>query len=115
MTPEGKVVAAIRKAVRELDGEVRKMEWVAHAGAPDLCILFPCIGWHVLVEVKAPGKKPEPHQLREHEKLRKAGFTVWVCDDAKEFVRGLVACHYGTSARRRVFAEKAQLLWEKMP
>lgn len=114
MTPEGKVVAAIKNAVKSLGGESRKMEWVAHAGAPDLCILFPDIGWHVLVEVKAPGKTPEPHQLREHEKLRASGFTVWVCDDAKDFVGRLVGAHNNSTPRRQAFAEKAFRLWENM-
>ncbi len=114
MTPEGKVVRGIRMAVKALGGESRKMEWVAYAGAPDLCLLFPSIGWHVLVEVKAPGKTPERHQLREHEKLRKAGFAVWVCDNAKEFVRRLVDTHYTEDRSRREFAEKAFLLWKEM-
>lgn len=114
MTPEGKVVAAIRKATDALGGDSRKMEWVAHAGAPDLCLLFPEINWHVLVEVKAPGKTPEAHQLREHEKLRRAGFDVWVCDNAKDFVRHLVDTHYGVSQQRREFADKALTLWGKM-
>ena len=114
MTPEGKVVRAIRSAVKALGGESRKMQWVAYAGAPDLCILFPSIGWHVLVEVKAPGKKPEAHQLREHEKLRKSGFTVWVCDDAKAFVSRLVDTHFGVEQKHREFAAKAFMLWKEM-
>ncbi len=86
MTPEGKVVADIKKAVKELGGETRKMVWVGRAGAPDLCILFPAIHEHILVEVKAPGQKPKPHQLREHERLRAAGFKVWVEDDVCGFL-----------------------------
>ena len=86
MTPEGKVVAAIKKAVKELGGETRKMTWVGHAGAPDLCILLPEVRQHILVEVKAPGEKPKPHQFREHEKLRDAGFLVWVTDDVCNFL-----------------------------
>lgn len=86
MTPEGKVVNKIKQAVRIMGGETRKMTWVGHSGAPDLCILFPGLGLHMLVEVKAPGQKPKPHQAREHLKLSDAGFTVWVVDDALDFL-----------------------------
>jgi len=40
------------------------------------------------VELKAPGKKPQPHQTRYHDKLRALGFKVSVIDnkaDAKAF------------------------------
>ncbi len=86
MTPEGKVVAAIKKAVKLMGGETRKMQWVGHSGAPDLCLLFPGLGVHMLVEVKAPGQKPKPHQSREMAKLWQAGFMVWVVDDVFDFL-----------------------------
>lgn len=80
MTPEGKVVAAIKRAVKALGGETRKVEWSGRRGAPDLLVLLP--GHHFFIEAKAPGEKPRPEQLREHERLRKAGFDVFVLDDA---------------------------------
>ena len=40
MTPEGKLVAYIRRRVRELGGLCRKCSWEGHAGAPDLLILL---------------------------------------------------------------------------
>lgn len=34
----------------------------------------------LMPELKAPGKKPEPHQQREHDRLRALGMTVDVID-----------------------------------
>lgn len=81
------------KRVKELGGEVRKVKWVGRKGAPDRIVMLPernnpldgsgcgrisaeCF-W---VELKAPGEKPEPHQLREHKRLRKMGQRVFVVD-----------------------------------
>ena len=78
MTPEAKVVQRIKALVKSYGGEVRKVEWSGRRGAPDLLVLMP--GHHFFVEVKAPGEKPRPEQLREHERLRAAGFDVFVSD-----------------------------------
>ena len=78
MTPEAKVVQRIKALVKSYGGEVRKVEWSGRRGAPDLLVLVP--GHHFFVEVKAPGEKPRPEQLREHERLRAAGFDVFVSD-----------------------------------
>lgn len=88
MTPEGKVVAAIKKAVKKHGGETRKVEWSGRRGAPDLLILLP--GRHLFVEAKAPGEKPRPEQLREHERLRAAGFSVHVVSSEAEAERVLI-------------------------
>lgn len=78
MTPEGKIAAYLVRRVRELGGEQRKVEWSGRRGAPDRLILFP--QRHAFVELKAQGEKPEPHQAREFERLRRAGFDVHVVD-----------------------------------
>lgn len=78
MTPEGRVVSRLKALVKQHGGETRKVEWSGRRGAPDILVLFP--GRHFFVEVKAPGEKPRPEQLREHERLRKAGFDVFVID-----------------------------------
>lgn len=78
MTPEAKVVHRIKALVKSHGGEVRKVEWSGRRGAPDLLVLMP--GHHFFIEVKAPGEKPRPEQLREHERLRVAGFDVFVSD-----------------------------------
>ena len=64
--------------VKEHGGFVRKIKWLNHRGAPDRLVGFPATGEHYLVELKAPGKKLEPHQRREIKKLQKIGFEVWV-------------------------------------
>ncbi|EES5143852.1 VRR-NUC domain-containing protein, partial [Escherichia coli] len=46
---------------------------------PDRIVLLPG-GRIIFVECKSPGKPPRPDQLREHERLRKLGFTVVVLD-----------------------------------
>jgi hypothetical protein len=78
MTPEAKVVQRIKALVKSYGGEVRKVEWSGRRCAPDLLVLMP--GHHFFVEVKAPGEKPRPEQVREHERLRVAGFDVFVSD-----------------------------------
>lgn len=78
MTPEGKVVAHVKKLTKTYGGECRKVEWSGRRGAPDLLIMLP--GFHFFVEVKAPGQTPRPEQLREHERMRKGGFRVYVVD-----------------------------------
>lgn len=74
--------------VKALGGEVRKVKWVGHRGAPDRLVMLP--PWEpspgnlydrtVWVELKAPGQKPKPHQTREHERMRKMGQRVEVID-----------------------------------
>lgn len=89
MTPEGKVVARIKEVVKMAHGEVRKCQWVGHVGAPDLFVMLPH-RVHAWFEVKAPGEKPKPHQLREHEKMEKAGCSVYVVDRASDVARILL-------------------------
>lgn len=73
-------------------GEVRKVQWIGRRGAPDRLILLPNApaswgygrlsshGASAWVEVKAPGERPEPHQEREHMRLRNYGQHVVVVD-----------------------------------
>lgn len=48
-------------------------------GLPDRLVLLP-EGKMFFAELKAPGKKPRPEQVRVHESLRKLGFDVRVID-----------------------------------
>lgn len=79
--------------VKEMGGEVRKVEWIGRRGAPDRLVMLPSFlpthgSWlrentsrrTVWVELKAPGVAPEAHQLREHERMRKMGQRVVVID-----------------------------------
>ena len=75
------------KRVKDLGGECRKIQWIGRSGAPDRLVMLP-LSWcadigsttSFWVELKAPGKKAEPHQLREHERMRKMGQRVVVID-----------------------------------
>lgn len=72
------------KRVKELGGEVRKVKWIGRRGAPDRLVMLSwaqgCIGDTIFVELKAPGVKPEPYQLREHARMRGMGQRVEVID-----------------------------------
>ena len=76
------------KRVNAMGGEVRKVKWIGRRGAPDRLVMLPV--WEpspgntfdrtTWVELKAPGVEPEPHQVREHERMRKMGQRVVVID-----------------------------------
>jgi hypothetical protein len=77
------------RLVKELGGEVRKVQWIGRRGAPDRLVMLPPEHWRLLdsavvgtvwVELKAPGVKPDPYQSREHERMRKMGQRVVVID-----------------------------------
>lgn len=68
----------LKDQVKRCGGEVRKLAYQGRNGAPDRWVLLN--GQHPLVELKAPGVKPEVHQLREHDRLRAAGLDVYVID-----------------------------------
>ena len=77
------------RRVRELGGEVRKVQWIGRRGAPDRLVLLPGRR-SVWVELKAPGKTAEPHQVREHNRMRRRGELVEVIDSI-EGVEALLA------------------------
>lgn len=68
----------VRQA-RQLGGEVRKLRWIGRRGAPDRVVFLPGsrLYW---VELKAPGEQAEPHQAREHTRMRSMGQIVLVID-----------------------------------
>lgn len=76
---EQTVEAYLVERARALGGEVRKIKWIGRRGAPDRIVWF-ADGREIWVELKAPGAKPEPHQLREHERMRRMGRRVEVVD-----------------------------------
>lgn len=84
MTRESDIEKYLVKRVIALGGEVRKVKWIGRRGAPDRVVWLPPTdkmkAQQVWVELKAPGKKPEPHQLREHQRMQKMGQIVAVID-----------------------------------
>ncbi len=73
--------------VKVMGGEVRKVKWIGRHGAPDRLVMLPWDGMPfgksartIWVELKAPGEKAKPHQVREHERMRRMGQRVEVID-----------------------------------
>ena len=81
MAAEAKLEDYFIRRVKDLGGEQRKVKWIARAGAPDRLVWWPKAP--ALIELKAPGKPAEPHQAREHERLRTA-FDVYVIDNRED-------------------------------
>lgn len=77
------------KRVRELGGEVRKVQWIGRRGAPDRFVMLPGVG--IWVELKNPDTiltfPAGPHeraQHREHERMRALGQRVEVVGTIEE-------------------------------
>lgn len=82
-TIEGRSV----KYARTLGCEVYKLRGRAD---PDRLFIVPGRNLFFFVEFKAPGKKPEPHQIREHKRLRGKGLSVYVIDNFEDFKSALL-------------------------
>lgn len=75
----------LKKRLRTMGhAELRKCSWFPRTGAPDELVLIEAqpgrIARGFFAELKRPGEVPTEKQLREHAKLRDAGFTVLVID-----------------------------------
>ena len=89
-TPEGEVQAYGAEQLKKHGCLVRKISYEGRRGCPDQLVLVP--EWHhitsytrgfhcasriVFIEYKkAENIEPEPHQLREHERMRAVGADV---------------------------------------
>lgn len=70
----------LTRTVKAAGGMCPKLVSPGTDGMPDRMILLP--GGRIgFVEVKAPGKKPRPLQVKRHGQLRALGFPVFVLDD----------------------------------
>lgn len=76
---ESDIESYLVKRVKEMGGEIRKTQFVGHPGAPDRFVMLPDRK-SVWVELKAPGKPAKPHQIREHNRMRRMGELVEVID-----------------------------------
>lgn len=77
---EKEIERQLRVAVRAMGGIAPKLVSPGLDGMPDRLVLLPG-GRMAFVELKAPGKKSRPLQLRRHGMLRRLGFQVFVLDD----------------------------------
>lgn len=64
--------------VKAMGGECRKLRWIGRNGAPDRIVMLN--GQVIFIELKAPGEKCRPRQIREHERMRRMGQRVEVVD-----------------------------------
>ena len=86
---EASIERKLRREVAKRGGRALKFISPGWSGAPDRLVLLPG-GKIIFVELKAPGKKPRPLQLKRHEELRQLGFHVEVIDSPEgvdEFIR----------------------------
>lgn len=70
-------------ATEKRGGVAYKFVSPGRRAVPDRLVLLPG-GRFAFVEVKAPGQKPTPAQLREHKRLRALGYKVFVLDSAED-------------------------------
>ena len=78
---EKSIEQALRQAIQADGGICWKLVSPGVDGVPDrICLKA---GQAVFVEVKAPGKKPRPLQIRRMNQLRSQGFTVLVVDGTR--------------------------------
>lgn len=71
------------QVVRRSGGLALKFVSPGFNGVPDRLLLF-MDGKVAFAEVKAPGQKPKPLQVRRMEQLRHLGFRVYVIDSAEQ-------------------------------
>lgn len=86
---EASIERRLSRKVKAAGGKALKFTSPGWAGAPDRLVLLPG-GKIIFVELKAPGKRPRPLQLKRHEELRQLGFHVEVIDSPEgvdEFIR----------------------------
>lgn len=94
MTRERDIERHLVKRVKEANGEIRKVKWIGRRGAPDRIVMLPDFWWHcrapfvgtpgpLFVELKAPGLVAEPHQRREHVRMRDCHCRVYVLDSVE--------------------------------
>ena len=76
------------KAIKSKGGLCLKLSSPSMIGLPDRLCLLPD-GKVGFVELKAPGRKPRPLQLKRYEQLRHLGFPVFVLDD-KDKIGGVI-------------------------
>ena len=76
MTPEGRIQAYAMAEFKKLGALVRKLRYEGRNGCPDLLVILPG-GLVLFIEMKkAANLGPDPHQAREHKRMRQRGAIV---------------------------------------
>lgn len=98
MTPEGIIQTYAQEQLKKRGCLVRKISYEGRRGCPDLLVLVPEFPFRSIVvgprtmflEIKKDEQtKPDPHQQREHERIRQHGGDVRVIG-SKEQVDSLL-------------------------
>jgi hypothetical protein len=76
---ESKIEKALKNKVEEMGGMALKFVSPGMAGVPDRIVLIPK-GRVVFIELKSPGKKLRPLQLKRKSQLELLGFKVYIID-----------------------------------
>ena len=71
------------ESVKKIGGIAAKLASPGLDGMPDRLVLLPH-GKITFVELKAPGKKPRPLQVRRIKQLQKLGFACYVIDSVEQ-------------------------------
>lgn len=85
---EREIEKKLVEAVRKTGGICPKFISPGNDGMPDRIVLLPG-GKIGFVEVKAPGKRPRPLQMRRKKQLERLGFKVF-CVDGVEQIGGVI-------------------------
>ena len=80
---ESHIEAALAQAVKKSGGLAPKFVSPGWAGAPDRLVLLPD-GHMAFVELKAPGKKARPLQVKRKRQLERLGFRVYIIDGVEQ-------------------------------
>ena len=78
----------LTEAVRKMGGIAPKFVSPGLDGVPDRIVLLP-MGRMAFVELKAPGKKMRPLQIRRKEQMESLGFKVY-CVDSEDGIGGVL-------------------------
>lgn len=76
----------LRESVKKKKGLCLKFISPSMTGLPDRMVLLPK-GKIGFIEVKRPGKRPRPIQVKRIKELRDLGFKVFIMDDRKDIDR----------------------------
>ena len=80
---EKQIEQKLMKAVRTMGGLCPKLVSPGMDGMPDRMVLLPG-GRIAFAELKAPGRKPRPLQVRRMAQLSRLGFKVYVIDGPEQ-------------------------------
>ena len=80
---EKEIERKLVKQTKAYDGMCLKFTSPSLTGVPDRIVLLPK-GKVGFVEVKRPGERPRPIQVKRIEELRKLGFKVFVLDNKND-------------------------------